>query len=148
MPDVAAAEPSSVGHAESDADAGSPGRGACGTRTASESALSEAELRLGGCRGLLCAWPAAGGPDLWPRLKPAMSRPINCTKVAEQQDHMLTYATGIRTGTASTEAILRPFMKANATHPTYQAMIGLGRAQKTGFLARYLRSRGFVTRDQ
>jgi len=49
---------------------------------------------------------------------------------------MLKYATAIRVGTASTEAILRRFMKANATHPTYQAMIELGRAQKTTFLAR------------
>ncbi len=54
---------------------------------------------------------------------------------------MIKYATAFRTGTASTEAILRRFMKANATHPTYQAMIELGRAQKTIFLARYLRSR-------
>lgn len=51
------------------------------------------------------------------------------------------YATAIRVGTASTEAILRRFMKANAAHPTYQAMIELGRAQKTVFLARYLRLR-------
>ncbi len=54
---------------------------------------------------------------------------------------MIKYATAIRVGTASTEAILRRFMKANAAHPTYQAMIELGRAQKTIFLARYLRSR-------
>jgi len=32
-------------------------------------------------------------------------------------------------------------MKANAAHPTYQAMIELGRVQKTIFLARYLRGR-------
>ena len=51
-------------------------------------------------------------------------------------DQMLKYATAIRTGTASTEAILRRFMKANAAHPTYQAMIELGRAQKDSFLAR------------
>jgi TnpA family transposase len=37
--------------------------------------------------------------------------------------------------------VLRRFMKANAAHPTYQAMIELGRAQKTIFLAPYLRSR-------
>ena len=86
--------------------------------------------------------PAAGEPDLWPQLKPALTRPINWTKIAEQYDQMLKYATAIRTGTASTEAILRRFMKANAAHPTYQAMIELGRAQKTVFLARYLRSRG------
>jgi TnpA family transposase len=54
---------------------------------------------------------------------------------------MVKYATAIRVGTASTEAILRRFMKANAAHLTYQAMIELGRAQKTTFLARYLRSR-------
>ncbi len=86
--------------------------------------------------------PATGEPDLWPGLKPALTRPINWTKIAEQYDQMLKYATAIRTGTASTEAILRRFMKANAAHPTYQAMIELGRAQKTVFLARYLRSRG------
>lgn len=85
--------------------------------------------------------PTAGEPDLWPGLKPAMTRPINWTKIAEQYDQMVKYATAIRTGTASTEAILRRFMKANAAHPTYQAMIELGRAQKTVFLARYLRSR-------
>lgn len=87
--------------------------------------------------------PAAGvEPDLWPGLKPTLTRPINWTTIAEQYDQMVKYATAIRTGTASTEAILRRFMKANAAHPTYQAMIELGRAQKTVFLARYLRSRG------
>ncbi|WP_051084968.1 Tn3 family transposase [Kribbella catacumbae] len=53
----------------------------------------------------------------------------------------IRYATAIRSGTASTEAILRRFTKANAIHPTYQAMIELGRAQKTLFVARYLRDR-------
>jgi TnpA family transposase len=44
-------------------------------------------------------------------------------------------------GTASTEAILRRFTRANNTHPTYQAMLEVGRAQKTAFIARYLRLR-------
>jgi TnpA family transposase len=86
--------------------------------------------------------PAAGEPESWPGLQPALTRPINWTKIAEQYDQAVKYATAIRTGTASTEAILRRFMKANAAHPTYQAMIEIGRAQKTVFLARYLRSRG------
>jgi hypothetical protein len=65
--------------------------------------------------------PATGEQDAWPGLAPALTRPIRWDRVAE--------------------AILRRFMKANAAHPTYQAMIELGRAQKTIFLARYLRSR-------
>jgi TnpA family transposase len=85
--------------------------------------------------------PATGEQDAWPGLAPALTRPIRWDRVAEQYDQMVKYATAIRTGTASTEAILRRFMKANAAHPTYQAMIELGRAQKTIFLARYLRSR-------
>jgi hypothetical protein len=65
--------------------------------------------------------PATGEQDAWPGLALALTRPIRWDRVAE--------------------AILRRFMKANAAHPTYQAMIELGRAQKTIFLARYLRSR-------
>jgi TnpA family transposase len=78
------------------------------------------------------------GPE---RLTPVLTRPIRWELIAQQYDQMIKYATAIRVGTASTEAILRRFMKANAAHPTYQAMIELGRAQKTIFLARYLRSR-------
>ena len=54
---------------------------------------------------------------------------------------MIKYATAIRSGTASTEAILRRFTRANALHPTYQAMLEVGRAQRTIFVARYLRDR-------
>jgi TnpA family transposase len=72
---------------------------------------------------------------------PALTRSIRWPQIAVQYDQMVKYATAIRTGTASTEAILRRFMQANAIHPTYQAMIELGRVQKTIFLCRYLRDR-------
>ncbi|MCG0283713.1 transposase [Streptomyces sp. PSAA01] len=49
-------------------------------------------------------------------------------------------ATAIRIRTASTEAILRRFTR-NASHPTYAVMLEVGRAQKTIFVARYLRLR-------
>ena len=81
-----------------------------------------------------------GQTDRHPRLAPAMTRPIRWELIAQQYDQMIKYATAIRTGTASTEAILRRFTRA-AGHPTYQAMLELGRAQKTLFVARYLRSR-------
>jgi TnpA family transposase len=54
---------------------------------------------------------------------------------------MIKYATAIRTGITSTEAILRRFTKANALDPAYQAMAEVDRAQRTIFLARFLRDR-------
>ena len=83
----------------------------------------------------------AGDRSLYPGLVAALSRPIRWDRIAEQHDQMIKYATAIHTRTAQTEAILRRFMQANAIHPTYQAMIELGRAQKTTFLCRYLRDR-------
>jgi hypothetical protein len=71
---------------------------------------------------------AAGDPNAFPRLAAALTRPIRWDVIAEQYDQMIRYATAIRAGTASTEAILRRFRQANAIHPTYQAMIETGRA--------------------
>ena len=44
---------------------------------------------------------------------------------------MIKYATAIRLGTASTEALLRRF-QGETTHPAYAAMLELGCAQRTG----------------
>jgi hypothetical protein len=64
--------------------------------------------------------PAVGEPGAWPRLEPTLTRPIRWDLIAAQYDQMIKYATAIRAGTASTEAILRRFTKANAVHPAYQ----------------------------
>jgi len=84
--------------------------------------------------------PVAGRPDAYPLLRPALTRPIRWDLVEQNYDQMIKYATAIRQGTASTEAILRRFTR-SASHPTYQAMLEVGRAQRTIFVARYLRSR-------
>ena len=84
--------------------------------------------------------PATGEPNAYPRLTPALTRPIRWDVIASQYDSMIKYATAIRVGTASTEAILRRFTR-SASHPTYLAMLELGRAQKTIFVARYLLER-------
>jgi len=60
--------------------------------------------------------------------------------IAENYDQVIHYATAIREGTASTEAVLSRFTR-SATHPAYQAMLEIGRAQRTIFVARYLRDR-------
>ena len=51
---------------------------------------------------------------------------------------MIKYATALRVGTAEPESILRRFTRNNVQHPTYRALIELGKAIKTSFLARYL----------
>lgn len=84
--------------------------------------------------------PGPGAKDDYPLLAPALARPIRWDLIARQYDQMVKYATAIRTGTATTEAILRRFTR-NASHPTYAAMLEVGRAEKTAFLARYLRIR-------
>lgn len=45
-----------------------------------------------------------------------MTRPIRWDRISERYDQMLKYASVIRVGTASTEAILRRLMKANPAH--------------------------------
>jgi TnpA family transposase len=84
--------------------------------------------------------PAVGDPGAYPNLSPALTRPINWDVIARNYDQVIKYATAIRTRTASTEAILSRFTR-SASHPAYQAMLEIGRAQRTAFVARYLRLR-------
>jgi TnpA family transposase len=59
--------------------------------------------------------PNVGAPEAYPLLDPALTRPIRWDLIAHQYDPMIKYATTIRQGTASTEAILRRFTK-DVTH--------------------------------
>lgn len=73
-------------------------------------------------------------------LRPALTRPIRCELIEDNYDMIIRYATAIRQRTASTEALLRRFQD-GTTHPAYSAMLEVGAAQRTIFLARWLRDR-------
>src|SRR5437870_1560388 len=51
---------------------------------------------------------------------------------------MIKYATALRLGTADAETILKRFTRSKFQHPTYRAMVELGKAIKTIFLCQYL----------
>ncbi len=84
--------------------------------------------------------PAPGKPDQYPNLEPVMTRAINWDLIRQQYDQIIKYATALRLGTADAETILRRFTKSNVQHPTYQALLELGKAIKTIVLCQYLQS--------
>ena len=51
---------------------------------------------------------------------------------------MIKYATALRVGTADAETILKRFTRSPFQHPTYRAIVELGKAIKTVFLCQYL----------
>jgi TnpA family transposase len=84
--------------------------------------------------------PGRGDQYAYPALAPALTRPVRWEIIENNYDLMMKYATAIRLRTASTEALLRRFTS-ETTHPAYAAMLEVGRAQRSIFLARRLRDR-------
>lgn len=66
--------------------------------------------------------------------------PYHWELIRQQYEMMIQYALALRFGTADAESILRRFTKTHLQHPTYLALVELGRAVKTIYLARYLHS--------
>jgi TnpA family transposase len=84
--------------------------------------------------------PETGQPDAYPNLQPILTRAIKWDLIRQQYDEMIKFATALRLGTAETEEILRRFTRGGVQHPTYSALLELGKVQKTIFLCSYLQS--------
>ena len=83
--------------------------------------------------------PDTEHPEAYPHLRPVLRRAINWPMIVPEYDNMVKYATALRLGTAETAAILRRFTGNHLQHPTYKALMELGKARRTIFLCRYLR---------
>jgi TnpA family transposase len=77
--------------------------------------------------------------EAYPHLQPVLRRAIHWPLIVPEYDNMVKYTTALRLGTAETEAMLRRFTRNNLQHPTYKALVELGKARRTIFLCRYLR---------
>jgi TnpA family transposase len=84
--------------------------------------------------------PETGHPEAYPNLQPVLTRPIKWDLIRQQYDEMVKFATALRLGTAEAEEILRRFTRNGVQHPTYSALLELGKVQRTIFLCHYLSS--------
>jgi TnpA family transposase len=84
--------------------------------------------------------PEAGCASSYANMSSVLTRPIDWELIEQQYDEMVRYTTAMAERTADPEAILRRFTRSNVQHPTYKALVELGKAAKTLFLCRYLAS--------
>jgi TnpA family transposase len=80
----------------------------------------------------------ADNEDSYEHLASILTRAINWELIRRQYDEMVKFAAALKLGTAEAEAILRRFTRNGPQHPTYQALLELGKVRKTIFLCHFL----------
>lgn len=84
--------------------------------------------------------PNKEGASDFKHLQPILTRAIRWDLIEANYNEMVKYATALRLGTADAESILRRFTRHGIMHPTYKALLELGKAARTIFVAEYLHS--------
>lgn len=67
-------------------------------------------------------------------------KPIDWSVITPEFHEMVRYSSALKNRNNSPDTILRKFTRSGVKHPTYRALQELGRALKTIFVCRYLRS--------
>lgn len=77
--------------------------------------------------------------EAYPHLQEVLSRPINWDLIRQQYEQIIKYATALRLGTASAEAILKRFTR-DTQHPTYRALWGHVTKRKKSYVKQEMKN--------
>jgi TnpA family transposase len=84
--------------------------------------------------------PDTGMAKEFPNLAGVLTRPILWEIMNQQYDEMMKATVAMKYGDATADAILKRYSSINYQHPTYKALLELGKVEKTIFLCNYLPS--------
>lgn len=77
----------------------------------------------------------------YPHLSLVLTDPIKWHQIRQQYDEMIKFTIALKLKTADASTILRRFTRHNVQHPTYKALLELGKVLETIFLCQYLSSK-------
>jgi TnpA family transposase len=96
--------------------------------------------RLKGIKRERLYLPDRGMAKQFPNLAGVLTRPIRWDIMNQQYDEMMKATVAMKYGDATADAILKRYSSINSKHPTYKALLELGKVEKTIFLCNYLPS--------